>query len=53
MEVKSFMAIVKKMALPCATKAEFLNAKHEYEAFVSTKGMCIQDGAQTLIKYLH
>ena len=53
MEVKSFMAIIKQMALTCATKREFLLAKDAYEAFVSTKGMCVKGGAQTMIKYLH
>ncbi|KAG2201556.1 hypothetical protein INT47_007433, partial [Mucor saturninus] len=53
MEVKSFMAIIKQMALTCATKSEFLVAKDAYEAFVSTKGMCVKGGAQTMIKYLH
>ncbi|KAG2203128.1 hypothetical protein INT47_004935, partial [Mucor saturninus] len=53
MEVKFFMAIIKQMALSCATKSEFLLDKDAYETFVSTKGMCVKGGAQTMIKYLH
>ncbi|KAG2199368.1 hypothetical protein INT47_001550 [Mucor saturninus] len=53
MEVKFFMAIIKQMALTCATKSEFLLDKDAYEAFVRTKGMCVKVGAQSMIKYLH
>ncbi|KAG2192926.1 hypothetical protein INT47_002765 [Mucor saturninus] len=53
MEVKSFMAIIKQMPLTSATKSEFLVAQDAYQAFVSTKGMCVKGGVQTMIKYLH
>ncbi|KAG2206102.1 hypothetical protein INT47_003751 [Mucor saturninus] len=53
MKVKSFMAIIKHMALTCATKRKFLFAKDAYEVFISTKGMCVKGVAQKMIKYLH
>lgn len=50
--VNRFVHIIRRMAIECAKKSEFIALLTEYKDFVFEPGMCIKGGADKLMKYL-
>ena len=51
--VKDFVNMIRRIAIECSTKAEFIQLIKEYEGFVRAPCTCVKGGVEKMIAYLH